>query len=67
MKRRKSLNLTDALAHSDNPFFEILGRKMGFETVSAYARLLGLGELAGYLIEEEYPGSQYTETSQRRG
>ena len=59
--RRKSLNLTDALAHSDNPFFEILGRKMGFDTVSAYARLVGLGELAGYLIEDEYPGSFPTE------
>jgi membrane peptidoglycan carboxypeptidase len=57
VSRRKKLNLTDALAHSDNPFFEILGRKMGFETVSSYARLLGIGELAGYLIEDEFPGS----------
>jgi len=47
---RKYLNLTEALAHSNNPFFEELGRRMGFDTVSHYGRLLGLGELAGYQI-----------------
>lgn len=57
VSRYKSINLTEALAYSDNPFFEILGRKLGFEKVSAYARLLGFGELAGYLIENEYPGA----------
>src|SRR5260370_7593478 len=30
---------------------------MGFDTVSRYARLLGLGELAGYNLPEEHPGS----------
>jgi len=29
---------------------------MGFDTVSHYGRLLGLGELAGYQIPEEHPG-----------
>jgi penicillin-binding protein 2 len=53
---RKYLNLTEALAHSNNAFFEELGRRMGFETVSHYGRLLGLGELAGYQISEEHPG-----------
>jgi cell division protein FtsI/penicillin-binding protein 2 len=57
VSRYKSINLTEALAYSDNPFFEILGRKLGFEKVSAYARLLGFGELAGYLLENEYPGA----------
>jgi penicillin-binding protein 2 len=52
----KYLNLTEALAHSNNPFFEELGRRMGFDTVSHYGRLLGLGELAGYQIPEEQPG-----------
>src|SRR5271169_5834286 len=52
----KYLNLTEALAHSNNAFFEELGRRMGFETVSHYGRLLGLGELAGYQIPEEHPG-----------
>ena len=54
---RKYFNLTEALAHSNNFFFEELGRRMGFETVSHYGRLLGLGELAGYRISEEHPGS----------
>ena len=58
---RKYLNLTEALAHSNNAFFEELGRRMGFDTVSHYGRLLGLGELAGYQIPEEHPGGFPTE------
>jgi cell division protein FtsI/penicillin-binding protein 2 len=58
---RKYLNLTEALAHSNNAFFEELGRRMGFDTVSRYGRLLGLGELAGYQIPEEHPGGFPTE------
>src|SRR5579859_6360845 len=55
--RRKYMNLTEALAHSNNAFFEELGRRMGFDTVSRYGRLLGLGELAGYNLQDEHPGS----------
>jgi cell division protein FtsI/penicillin-binding protein 2 len=55
--RRKYMNLTDAMAHSNNEFFEQLGKRMGFETVSKYSRLLGLGELAGYNLPDEHPGS----------
>jgi penicillin-binding protein 2 len=55
--RRKYMNLTEAMAHSNNAFFEELGRRMGFDTVSKYGRLLGLGELAGYNLPEEHPGS----------
>lgn len=55
--RRKYMNLTEAMAHSNNVFFEQLGQRMGFETVSKYARLLGLGELAGYNLNDEHPGS----------
>ena len=55
--RRKYMNLTDALAHSNNAFFEELGRRMGFDTVSKYGRLLGLGELAGYNLPDEHPGA----------
>ncbi|MFQ5662964.1 MAG: penicillin-binding transpeptidase domain-containing protein [Terriglobia bacterium] len=57
VSRHQSINLTEALAYSNNPFFEILGRRLGFEKVASYARLLGFGELGGYLIEDEYPGS----------
>ena len=55
--RRKYMNLTDAMAHSNNEFFETLGTRMGFDTVSRYGRLLGLGELAGYNLADEHPGS----------
>src|ERR1700682_5718463 len=65
--RHKFLNLTEAIAHSNNAFFEELGRRMGFDTVSNYARTLGLGELAGYEITEEQPGSVPTEPPKRGG
>jgi len=61
------LNLTEALAHSNNAFFEELGRRMGFDTVSHYGRLLGLGELAGYQISEEHPGGFPSEPPKNGG
>jgi penicillin-binding protein 2 len=56
-RRARYMNLTAALAHSNNDFFEQLGVRMGFNTVSKYARLMGLGELAGYNLPEEHPGA----------
>jgi penicillin-binding protein 2 len=53
---RKRLNLTEALAHSDNTFFATLGVKLGFERISHYARLFGLGEKAGLNIDGEQAG-----------
>ncbi|MBO0911005.1 MAG: penicillin-binding protein [Acidobacteria bacterium] len=53
---RYHMNLTLALAHSNNAYFEALGRRLGFEKVARYAHLYGLGELAGYHIEGESPG-----------
>ncbi|HSY03010.1 MAG TPA: penicillin-binding transpeptidase domain-containing protein [Acidobacteriaceae bacterium] len=50
------LNLTEALAHSNNLYFETLGRRLGFERVRHYATEFGLGELAGYDIPGEKPG-----------
>jgi cell division protein FtsI/penicillin-binding protein 2 len=52
-----SMNLTDALAHSNNAYFEAVGRKLGFEKVSYYAHQYGLGEMAGYHIAGEHPGT----------
>ena len=54
--RRTRMNLTQALAHSNNTYFEALGRRLGFEKVKHYANLFGLGELAGYNIEGEHLG-----------
>jgi penicillin-binding protein 2 len=50
------LNLTEALANSVNLYFEVLGRRLGFERVRHYATEFGLGELAGYNIPGEQPG-----------
>jgi len=50
------LNLTEALANSVNLYFEVLGRRLGFERVRHYATEFGLGELAGYDIPGEQPG-----------
>ena len=55
--RRKYMNLTEAMARSNNTFFEQLGIRLGFDTVSKYGRLLGLGELAGYNLADEHPGA----------
>jgi beta-lactamase class D len=51
------MNLTEALAHSNNAYFEALGRKLGFEKVAYYAHQYGLGELAGYDIPGEQMGT----------
>ncbi len=51
------MNLTQALAHSNNAYFEALGRQLGFEKVAYYAHEYGLGELAGYDISGEQPGT----------
>jgi membrane carboxypeptidase/penicillin-binding protein len=54
---RSRMNLTEALAHSNNAYFEALGRKLGFEKVAYYAHQYGLGELAGYDIPGEQLGA----------
>jgi len=57
LTRSYHMNLTTALAHSNNAYFEAVGRRLGFERVSYYAHLYGLGELAGYDIPGEQLGS----------
>jgi cell division protein FtsI/penicillin-binding protein 2 len=56
VSRRGYMNLTEALARSNNPYFEILGRQMGFSKVHEFGRMFGLGEQAGLNIFEEHPG-----------
>lgn len=57
LSKRYGLTLTEALAHSNNQYFEALGRRLGFEKYSYYARQFGLGELAGWNIEGEHLGT----------
>jgi penicillin-binding protein 2 len=55
------MNMTEALAHSNNLYFEELGRELGFQRVRHYATQFGLGELAGWHIQGEQLGEYPTE------
>jgi penicillin-binding protein 2 len=50
------INLTDALAHSNNVYFAKLGEMLGFQRVAEYAHEFGLGERAGWNLLGESPG-----------
>ncbi|HEV8427294.1 MAG TPA: penicillin-binding transpeptidase domain-containing protein [Pyrinomonadaceae bacterium] len=50
------IDLTSALAHSDNGFFQQVGTKIGTEKMVTYARELGLGEKTGINVPFEFPG-----------
>ena len=54
--RRTTIGLTQALAHSNNFYFATVGTRLGFDRVTDYARLFGMGEKAGLNIE----GEQFT-------
>ncbi len=53
---RRYMDLTEALAHSNNQFFQVLGTRLGFDVVHQYAELVGLGQRVGYDIPQEQPG-----------
>jgi penicillin-binding protein 2 len=53
---RTKMNLTTALAKSNNQYFAKLGEELGYERFSYYAHLFGLGEKAGLDIPGEHPG-----------
>jgi cell division protein FtsI/penicillin-binding protein 2 len=53
---RHSMDLTDAIAHSNNYYFANLGIKLGYERMNYYAHLFGYGEKAGLNVEGEQPG-----------
>ena len=54
--RRRYMDLTEALAHSNNAYFEELGRRLGFDAVWHYDHLFGLGERSGLDISGEQSG-----------
>jgi penicillin-binding protein 2 len=54
---RRYMDLTEAMAHSNNIYFEEVGTRLGFPRVHKYAHLLGLGQKAGYNIPEEQAGT----------
>lgn len=53
---RTTFDMTTALARSNNQYFAALGQRLGFERVSYYAKLFGLGEKAGLDIAQEQAG-----------
>jgi cell division protein FtsI/penicillin-binding protein 2 len=53
---RTRMDLTQALAHSNNYFFANLGVKLGYDKWAYYAKLFGYGEKAGLNIPGEEPG-----------
>ena len=54
--RYKRLTLTEALAHSDNPYFANVGSILGYDRVLRYSKMFGLGEKAGLNIAGEKAG-----------
>ena len=54
---RTHMDLTNALAHSNNFYFANLGVKLGYDRVKYFTHLLGYGEKAGLNIAGEQAGS----------
>ncbi|MDX2045008.1 MAG: penicillin-binding transpeptidase domain-containing protein [Acidobacteriota bacterium] len=56
ISRRSSMDLTYALAKSNNPFFQVIGRSMGYDQVIKYAENYGFGEKTGVNYANESEG-----------
>ena len=62
------LNVTDAIKHSCNYFFYELGNRIGIDTLSRYAKALGLGNKTGVELLGEVSGTiSSKETSAQKG
>lgn len=56
VSERSKLELTGALARSDNGYFERVGSNLGFDKMIHYAKEMGLGEKTGANVPFEYAG-----------
>jgi membrane peptidoglycan carboxypeptidase len=63
VSERYKIDLTEALAYSNNTYFQQVGGRVGFEKMMSYARDLGLGEKTGINAPFEYPGRLPAEKS----
>jgi len=54
--RNFRMNLDDALAHSNNSYFQVVGAHVGSNRLIGYAKALGLGEQTGINAEGESAG-----------
>jgi cell division protein FtsI/penicillin-binding protein 2 len=50
------MDLTEAIAHSNNAYFASVGEKLGYDKIVQYGQMFGLGEKAGLNIDAEQPG-----------
>jgi len=55
--RRQTIDLTQALAKSNNAYFSAVGFKLGYDRIVHYAQLFGLGEKAGLDLDGEESGT----------
>jgi cell division protein FtsI/penicillin-binding protein 2 len=51
------MDMDDALAYSNNEYFQQLGRQLGLEKLTSYARLYGFGERTGINLTGETGGT----------
>jgi penicillin-binding protein 2 len=56
LTKRHGMDLTEALAHSNNAYFSSVGYKLGYDRIIQYAQMFGLGEKAGLDLDQEQPG-----------
>ena len=56
VSERYKIDLTDALAYSNNTYFQEVGGKVGFDKMMSYAKDMGLGEKTGINAPNEYSG-----------
>lgn len=52
----RRVDLTEALAHSDNQYFAEVGEMLGFDRVKEFAEELGYGQKAALDLPDESPG-----------
>lgn len=56
VSERYNIDLTDALAYSNNTYFQQVGGRVGFNKMMDYAREMGLGEKTGINAPNEFSG-----------
>lgn len=56
VSERYNIDLTDALAYSNNTYFQQVGGLVGFSKMMTYAREMGLGEKTGINAPNEFSG-----------
>jgi penicillin-binding protein 2 len=56
VSERYNIDLTDALAYSNNTYFQQVGGRVGYEKMMTYSKEFGLGEKTGINAPNEYSG-----------